>query len=192
MLGMTAAVQQVHREMVIHLEPASGRRSDPLSFRLPYPFATFDYGMLCRNLAVDCMADGVEFARARVTGYQASQVVTDRGRVSGTCTIDAAGWRAPLASSIAPTHVRRDHLSCGLEVEVQQPGHSPASGLHFWAGHGTVWPGYAWAFPAGAVTRLGVLAFPEAGRYFPTHRPSASVTTGAVATGVSGGSSHCP
>lgn len=179
-LGMTRTVQQVHREMIIHLEPASGRRNDPLTFRLPYPFATFDYGQLCRNLAADGVAVGVEFARARVTGFEASEVVTDRGRVRGKLTIDAAGWRAPLATSIAPAHVRRDHLSCGLEAEVPQPLRSPASGLHFWAGHGTIWPGYAWAFPAGAVTRLGVLAFPETGGPVSANGSAKSGTMGTV------------
>lgn len=186
-LGMTGSVQQIHREMIVHLEPATGRRRDPLSFRLPFAFATFDYGQLCRSLAANCADVGVEFARARVTGFQAHHVVTDRGVVRGTCTIDAAGWRAPLATSIAPNHVRRDQLSCGLEVEVPQPRDAPASGLHFWAGHGTIWPGYAWAFPAGAVTRLGVLAFPEVGRRVQTHRQSEGVTVGTPANGASVG-----
>lgn len=185
-LGMAATVQQVHREMVVHFETSSGRRNDALTFRLSYPFATFDYGQLCRHLAADGMAVGVEFARARVTGYEAPQVVTDRGRVHGTCTIDAAGWRAPLASSVALTHVRPDHLSCGLEAEVPQPHRSPASGLHFWAGHGTVWPGYAWAFPAGAVTRLGVLAFPESGGHVSANGSSKKVSRG-MASGASAG-----
>ena len=39
--------------------------------------------------------------------------------------------------------------------------------LHFWAGRGTIWPGYAWAFPAGRQTRMGVLAFAEAGQKSP-------------------------
>ena len=162
-LGARSAIQQVHREMVVHLAPAHGTAPRALAYRLPYGWATFDYRDLCLILKERGAAAGVEFVRARVTGGRADEVRTDRGVIGAGIAIDAAGWRAPLASAIDPAHVRRDQLSCGLEAEVPQPRTSPASGLHFWAGHGTVWPGYGWAFPAGQTSRIGVLAFAKAG-----------------------------
>ncbi|MGH2370160.1 MAG: hypothetical protein ACRDI2_18450, partial [Chloroflexota bacterium] len=50
---------------------------------------------------------------------------------------------------------------CGLEAELPQPAANRTQGLHFWAGRGTIWPGYAWSFPCGATSRLGVIAYPE-------------------------------
>ena len=161
-LGANEVVQQVHRDLVVHLLPRRARTPRTLSYRLPYRWATFDYRALCRLLEARATEHGVEFVRARVTGGSSSHVRTDRGTVGATIAIDAGGWRAPLASAIAPRHVKRDQLSCGLEAEVPQPSTALASGLHFWAGRGTIWPGYGWAFPAGPSTRVGVLAFAEA------------------------------
>jgi flavin-dependent dehydrogenase len=171
-LGANAVVQQVHRELVVHLLPRGARTPRTLSYRLPYRWATFDYRGLCRLLASRAEAHGVTFIRARVSGGTATAVHTDYGTVGARLAIDAGGWRAPLASSLAPHHVRRDQLSCGLEAEVPQPADARAVGLHFWAGRGTIWPGYAWAFPAGPNTRVGVLAFAEAARGTTTRRPA--------------------
>ena len=166
-LGAEEAVQQVHRDLVVHLLPRGARTPRTLSYRLPYRWATFDYRQLCRLVASRAEANGAEIVRARVTGGSATSVETDRGTISARLTIDAGGWRAPLASAVVPSHVRRDELSCGLEAEVPQPLTARAAGLHFWAGRGTIWPGYAWAFPAGRQTRMGVLAFAEAGQKSP-------------------------
>lgn len=161
-LGAREIVQQVHRDLVVHLLPQGARNPRTLAYRLPYRWATFDYRALCRLLEARGRAIGVDFLRARVYGGTANEVRTDRGTIGTRIAIDAGGWRAPLASSLDARHVRRDQLSCGLEAEVPQPDAAQASGLHFWAGRGTVWPGYAWSFPAGPSTRVGVLAFSEA------------------------------
>lgn len=171
-LGAREVVQQVHRELVVHLLPNGARSTRTLAYRLPYRWATFDYHALCRMLEGKGRALGVDFVRARVTGGSATEVRTDRGAIGARVAIDAGGWRAPLASSLDPRHVRRDELSCGLEAEVPQPAAASASGLHFWAGRGTVWPGYAWSFPAGQSTRVGVLAFAEASGAGVTDTPS--------------------
>ena len=171
-LGAREVVQQVHRDLVVHLLPNGTRNPRSLAYRLPYRWATFDYRALCRMLEAKSRALGVDFVRARVTGGTATEVRTDRGAVGARVAIDAGGWRAPLASSLDPRHVRRDELSCGLEAEVPQPEAAPACGLHFWAGRGTVWPGYAWSFPAGRSTRVGVLAFAEASGAGVTDTPS--------------------
>ena len=105
----------------------------------------------------------MSFARARATGWADGALLTDRGPVEADLVVDATGWRAAVASAIDPAYVRRERLSCGLEVELPQPATNRAQGLHFWAGQGTVWPGYAWSFPCGATSRLGVIAYAERG-----------------------------
>jgi flavin-dependent dehydrogenase len=130
---------------------------------LPYAFCTFDYRALCQTLAARAVRRGVSFARARVTGWRDGALETDAGPLRARMVVDATGWRAAVAGSIDARHVRRDRLSCGLEAELPQPLSNRAEGLHFWAGQGTVWPGYAWSFPCGPVARLGVIAYPERG-----------------------------
>ncbi len=110
-------VQQVHDDLVLHLTPAGGPER-VLRYRLPYRFATFDYGALCRLLGRRAQAHGVEFVQARVLGWQGDRLQTDLGAVDARCVVDATGWRASVASSIDPRHVRRDLLSCGLEAEL--------------------------------------------------------------------------
>jgi flavin-dependent dehydrogenase len=177
-------VQQVHHDLVLHLEPAgaggpeAGRDARrTLHFRLPYDFCTFDYGELCRLLGRRVQSRGVDFRQARAIRWQPEAgagtppggdeggvLETDQGPVRARCIVDATGWRATIARSIDPAYVRGEHLSCGLEAELPQPVASRIEGLHFWAGSGTVWPGYAWSFPAGRIARLGVIAYPDGGR----------------------------
>jgi flavin-dependent dehydrogenase len=159
-LDARQTVQQMHDDLVLHLTPARGPER-VLTYRLPHRFATFDYGALCRLLAQRAAARGVEIVQARVTGWRDSGLQTDQGPVGARCVVDATGWRAAVASTIDPRHVRRDQLSCGLEAELPQPAANHAQGLHFWAGQGTIWPGYAWSFPAGDVSRLGVIAYAD-------------------------------
>jgi flavin-dependent dehydrogenase len=156
-------VQQVHEELVLHLAPASrdGGAERVLVYPLPYPYCTFDYGALCRKLAARAQARGVEIVPARATGWRDGALQTDRGPVRARHVVDATGWRAVVARSLDPAYVRRDRLSCGLEAELPQPAGRQARGLHFWAGHSLVWPGYAWSFPAGRVARLGVIAYAQ-------------------------------
>ncbi len=156
-------VQQVHEELVLHLAPAGdqGGAERVLVYPLPYPYCTFDYGALCRKLAARAQAGGVEFVQARVTGWRDGALQTDRGSVRAQHIVDATGWRAVVARSLDPAYVRRDRLSCGLEAELPQPARGRANGLHFWAGHRVLWPGYAWSFPAGHVSRLGVIAYAQ-------------------------------
>jgi flavin-dependent dehydrogenase len=159
-LDALPTVQQVHHDLVLHLAPTGGP-AHLLRYRFPRPFCTFDYRALCCTLAERAAARGVRFTRARVLGWRDGALQTDRGPVQARCVVDATGWRAAVASSLDPAYVRRDQLSCGLEAELPQPETNRPDGLHFWAGRGTVWPGYAWSFPAGPVSRLGVIAYPD-------------------------------
>ena len=162
-IGGLNTIQQRHDNLVLHLAPARGAERT-LTYRLPYPFCTFDYAALCRLLADRLAGRGVEIRRARATGWRDGRLVTDEGEIEARCVVDATGWRAAVASSIKQDYVRKRDLSCGLEAELPQAQDNRAQGLHFWAGRGTVWPGYAWSFPAGPVARLGVIAYPDGER----------------------------
>jgi flavin-dependent dehydrogenase len=159
-LGATDTIQQIHEDLVLHLAPRRGAALPrTIRYRLPYRFCTFDYAALCRLLGDRARLRGVEIVQARALGWKDGALLTDEGPVRARAVVDATGWRATVAASVDPGHVRRDRLSCGLEAELPQPAHNRAQGLHFWAGWGTVWPGYAWSFPAGPVARLGVIAY---------------------------------
>ena len=161
-VGALDTIQQLHDNLVIHLAPQDGPER-ARTYRLPYRYCTFEYGALCRLLADRLRGRGVEIRRARATGWRDGRLVTDAGEIEARCIVDATGWRAAIASSIRTDYVRKRDLSCGLEAELPQPRDNHAQGLHFWAGHSTVWPGYAWSFPAGDVARLGVIAYPDGG-----------------------------
>jgi flavin-dependent dehydrogenase len=157
------AAQQVHKDLVLHLAPdrGAGGAERVLSYRLPYAFCTFDYRALCRLLGDRTRTQGVEFMQTRLRGWTDGAVLTDDGPIRARCVVDATGWRAAVSSTIDPGYVQRGRLSCGLEAELPQPAANHAGGLHFWAGLGTVWPGYAWSFPSGATARLGVIAYEQ-------------------------------
>lgn len=161
-IGALDTIQQLHDDLVLHLTPRDAPERT-LTYRLPDRFCTFDYAALCRLLADRLRGRGVEIRRARAIGWRNGRLLTDDGEIEARSIVDATGWRAVVASSIRNDYVRKEHLSCGLEAELPQPAGNHAQGLHFWAGHGTVWPGYAWSFPAGNVARLGVIAFPDRG-----------------------------
>ena len=150
-LGLQAAIEEVHDEGVMHL------RSGVVRFKLPYRFCTFDYRTFCRMLlerfdgdlvrasAVSANPDG-----ARVT------VVTDGPAIEARYAVDATGWRAALARSVDPGFPARARITYGLEV--------PATGwndpgLHFYFDPRVRPDGYGWSFPAGPVTRAGVLSY---------------------------------
>jgi flavin-dependent dehydrogenase len=159
-VGALDTLQQRHDDLVLHLAPRTGRERT-IAYRLPYAFCTFDYAALCRLLADRLAGRGVEIRRARALGWKDGRLLTDAGEIEARCVVDATGWRAAVATSIQADYVRKRDLSCGLEAELPQPRHGRAQGLHFWAGHGTIWPGYAWSFPAGPAARLGVIAYPD-------------------------------
>lgn len=162
-LGALGAVQQIHEEIVIH---TPGRE---VRWPLPEPFCTFDYRACCRAAFAGA---GASLLRARVRGHRGTVAVTSAGDVCGRVLVDCTGWRAALArrapaagpaagtAGEAPGAVSRGGGASfryfGLEAEV--PAARP-SGLHFYFWPEIVRDGYAWAFPAGRTTRIGLLSY---------------------------------
>jgi flavin-dependent dehydrogenase len=147
-LGATEAVQQLHEDIVIH---TPGRE---VRWPLPEPFCTFDYRACCR--AAFARADA-HLLRAAARGHRGPIALTSAGEVAGRVLVDCTGWRAALAGCSperagAPAPLRY----FGLETEARGPF---PPGLHFYFWPEIVRDGYAWAFPAGRTTRIGLLSY---------------------------------
>ncbi|MDR7482161.1 MAG: hypothetical protein QN183_04900 [Armatimonadota bacterium] len=141
MMGAEASIAQVHDALVIHTPGGRTR------WLLPEPFCTFDYRTFCRCAAAGCTA---EVRVAIVRGHEGRRVLTSAGAVETRFMIDATGPRAALAGPGRPRYV-----AFGLESEIP---HAVEPGLHFYFVP-ELPDGYAWAFPAGPVTRFGVLSY---------------------------------
>lgn len=143
------AVEQVHREVVLHFPDERVRRLRPA-----FPFATFNYRRLCELLAARTDAT---FVRATVEGYDPDRdvVVSSAGDFRGRVLIDASGWRAVLGSSLRPGLVERRALSLGLERRIDRR----EQGLHFWVFPRALGCGVGWLFPAGDYSRAGVACY---------------------------------
>ena len=151
-LGASDSIQEIHRDLVIHTPGRDVRWS------VPEPFCTFDYRACCRA-AFD--ASGAAFVRASVRGRRGTVALTSAGEIPARALVDATGWRAALAAWTAdgrrrPSAPMPPGRYFGLEAEVPAPF---ASGLHFYFWRDVAPDGYAWVFPAGRVSRVGVLSY---------------------------------
>ncbi|MDP9325491.1 MAG: NAD(P)/FAD-dependent oxidoreductase [Candidatus Dormibacteraeota bacterium] len=146
-LGLEQSIEEVHDQGVLH----TGNHT--VRFKLPYPFCTFDYRTFCR-LLLDRF-DG-DLVSAAATGVEGSAVLTEEGLIEGRLLVDATGWRATLACSVAPTFPARVAVTYGLEKPCAG---FEDRGLHFWFDPEVRGDGYAWSFPAGEVARAGLLSY---------------------------------
>ncbi len=113
------------------------------------PFATFDYQTYCKEIFQRFQGD---FLKTSIKSFNGNIVLTDRGEFEGKVFVDATGWRAKLASSLNPDFVPKNKLGFGLETEVL----TKTSKLNFIFDPKIIKGGYAWIFPAGERTRLGL------------------------------------
>ena len=150
-LGLGASIEEVHDEGVMHV------RGGVVRFKLPYRFCTFDYREFCRILLERFDGDLVRAAVTAAHNEPGGTVVeTDAGDYTGRVVVDATGWRAVLATSIDPGFPARARITYGLE----QPATGwDDPGLHFYFDPRVRGDGYGWSFPAGPVTRAGVLSY---------------------------------
>jgi flavin-dependent dehydrogenase len=149
LLGAAEAMQERHDELVLHL---AGRE---VRWPLPEPFCTFDYRRFC--LAA-LRASGAEVRRASVQGRCGGVVLTSAGAVRGRVLVDCSGWRAVLAGGRAAAGPGRRPRGIAFGLEAEVPRRFPP-GLHFYFGPDLAPDGYAWVFPAGDVSRIGLLSY---------------------------------
>ena len=144
-MGLHEAIRQTFTSLVVHTPRVHAR------WPLPFTFSTFDYRQLCALLFEQCDAS---FETAKVEGFAAGSVLTDRGELRAGLVVDALGWRRVLSSgpAIQPPDAT---LSRGLEVHPAGEG----SDLELWLDEKYVTPGYSWSFPARDELRIGVGSF---------------------------------
>jgi flavin-dependent dehydrogenase len=144
-MGVEGAIRQELGAMTFTTPHGSVR------YRLPWSWAAFDYGDLCRRLWAQCGA--ARFEVAKVDGRRGSTVRTDRGDRHAPLIVDAMGWRRVLDE---PHYQPPDApLSRGLEVHPEVPDGS-TDALDVWVERSLVRRGYGWRVPAGTEARIGV------------------------------------
>ncbi len=143
-LSLHDSLRQVHKTIVLHTP------HHDLTYRLAYPFCTFDYADFCTLLADQATAD---FLQASVHHLDGDTVVTSRGDYRARCFIDASGWRAALSPEGSRAYRPQGGMSFGLETALPYQ----AEGLHFWYDPERLLPfGVAWLFPVGPASRFGI------------------------------------
>jgi len=162
-LGALGSVQQVHEHLVIHTPDREVR------WPVPEPFCTFEYRACCRAALA---GSGAPVVRAAARGHRRTVALTSAGDVPARVLVDCTGWRAALAGGASeaprpgshPAPRGRPILYFGLEADVPAPF---APGLHFYFWPDVAPDGYAWAFPAGRTTRVGLLSYRARSRLGP-------------------------
>ncbi|MGH7921773.1 MAG: NAD(P)/FAD-dependent oxidoreductase [Candidatus Dormibacteraceae bacterium] len=154
-LQLTETIAQVHETLHLHLPGGRVR-----TYRPDFAFATFDYRALCQGLALRTDAEIVE---ARVTGVVNGAIETRQGTHHAPIVIDASGWRAVLGGALAPGTRPGAARTNGLEAVLS----GEPQGLHFWIGDDLARDGYLWDFPAGGVSRIGLIRYGSGGALKP-------------------------
>jgi flavin-dependent dehydrogenase len=146
-LGLYDSLRQVHSTIILHTP------HHDLTFRMAYPFCTFDYADFCALLTDRGRAD---FLQANVLGLDGNTVVTSRGDYRARCVIDASGWRAVLGPDRSRAYQSQGGMSFGIETTVPYQD----EGLHFWYEPNRLMPfGVTWLFPVGTVSRFGLASY---------------------------------
>jgi flavin-dependent dehydrogenase len=155
-VGAEGSIQAVHQELILH---TAGQRI-PYALRVPY--ATFDYYAFCQAMLAQTDA---EVWTAKATAIRDGEVTTTRGPVQARFVVDASGWQSARRQEGGPA---REMRVFGYGTETELPVPSPAGpGLHFYWEKPIVRSGYAWVFPCGATTRIGVCSFDKGVRLGP-------------------------
>jgi flavin-dependent dehydrogenase len=145
-VGALSATQEIHEYASLH---TGGRE---YRYRFNEPYVTFDYYAFCQAMLARTDA---EVLLAKATKYEGGTVETTQGPVSAPFVVDASGWR-----SLTPQGPSRDIPLLGYGVETELPVRLPVTpALHFYFEKGIVRSGYAWVFPCGQTTRIGVCSF---------------------------------
>ena len=144
-VGAEASIYEAHDTAALH---AGG---DEIRFAIPEPYVTVDYEAFCQAML---QRTDARVSLARATGYEDGVVTTTAGPVAGRFVVDAAGWRSLLGQSVSPA-TATPAMGRGIETELPMR-RSVSPGLHFWFERRLVRGGYAWIFPCGDRTRIGL------------------------------------
>lgn len=144
-VGAEASIYEVHDTVVLH---AAG---DEIRFTTPEPYVTVNYEAFCQAMLARA---GASVRLARASDYRGGVVATTGGPAPGRFVVDAAGWRSLRGQSASPV-AHPSVAGCGIETELPvRLDISP--GLHFFVERRLVHDGYAWIFPCGDRTRIGL------------------------------------
>lgn len=145
--GLQDTVLQVHDRIVLHTKRKT------FEFPSPFLWCTFDYEKLCKQLFA---RSGAEFAQASVLGYRNGWVETNQGSFTAKCVVDTSGWRAILASSLAPEFSQKSAMNFGIETIQHTSALHANEGLHFWYDKSFFKDGVGWVFPRGETASYGL------------------------------------
>lgn len=121
-----------------------------IEYELTRPWCVFDYHAFCQNLLSHTEVD---FVKANILDLQETAVITDKGSFEAPVLVDATGWRAKLASSLDRSFLTQSQLGFGIETEAEG---EKQDCLYFLFDPKIIKGGYAWIFPAGRYSRVGV------------------------------------
>ena len=148
LVAAEGATLETHDALVLHTGGAT------LRYPLREPFVTFDYHAFCQAMLARTAA---EVLIAKATGAAGDTVQTSTGPVRGRFLVDASGWQALQRQ---PTDKLRAERMIGYGTETELHVRlADRPGIHFYFDKGIVRRGYAWVFPCGATTRIGVCSF---------------------------------
>ncbi len=108
-LNLLDCLRQVHNMIVLHTFHRE------LTYRLPYPFCTFEYSDFCKLLAD---RTGADFLHATVLALEGNTVTTSQGDYRAHCIIDASGWHASLSSEGSGVNQAHLGMSFGIETTI--------------------------------------------------------------------------
>ncbi|MFN8513322.1 MAG: hypothetical protein U0232_01780 [Thermomicrobiales bacterium] len=147
-VGGESAILEEHAALVAH---TGGRE---LRYPLRTPYVTFDYRALCRAMLARTDA---EVWTVRATSAGPGWVATTQGTARARFVIDASGWRSAQWHGPQATQPPR-LMGYGIETELPVRA-ADDPGLHVFFERRIVRNGYAWVFPCGQTTRIGVGTF---------------------------------
>ncbi len=145
-VGTESAILDRHNAFVLH---TAGRI---IRFTLRIPYVTFDYQAFCQAMLAQT---GAEVWITKASGWGDGVVQTGRGPVAARFVVDAAGWHSARRDRATPATAQ----GMGYGMETELPMRPAEPGLHFYYEKEIVPNGYAWLFPCGATTRIGLCTF---------------------------------
>ncbi len=123
---------------------------DSINYQTLIPFATFDYKTFCQSFFARYHGD---FKKENIIGFDGENLITETNTYRAKIFVDATGWRAKLASFLNNNkNFSQGKLGFGLETVVNYSSKK----LSFVYDSQVIKGGYAWIFPIGKKSRIGL------------------------------------